>query len=100
MTSVRTPASFADLIRERFGLDLKNSATASRLIKEAVTAGMVKPLDEAAAPKMMQYLPFGHNHCGFYLLGTCWNGLEADVKCLSKRPGLLRKDYFVLFVAV
>ena len=58
MTTVRTPASFADLIRERFGLDLKNSATASRLIKEAVTAGMVKPLDEAAAPKMMQYVPF------------------------------------------
>jgi len=45
-------------IRERFGLDLKNSATASRLIKEAVTAGMVKPQDEAAAPKMMQYVPF------------------------------------------
>ena len=45
-------------IRERFGLDLKNSATASRLIKEAVTAEMVKPLDEAAAPKMMQYVPF------------------------------------------
>ena len=45
-------------IRERFGLDLKNSATASRLIREAVTAGMVKPQDENAAPKMMQYLPF------------------------------------------
>ena len=45
-------------IRERFGLDLKNSATASRLIKEAVTAGMVKPQDENAAPKMMQYVPF------------------------------------------
>ena len=45
-------------IRERFGLDLKNSATASRLIKEAVTAGMVKPQDEDAAPKMRQYVPF------------------------------------------
>ncbi len=45
-------------IRERFGLDLKNSATASRLIKEAVTAGMVKLLDEKASPKMMQYVPF------------------------------------------
>ena len=45
-------------IRERFGLDLKNSATASRLIKEAVTAGMVKPQDENAVPKMMQYVPF------------------------------------------
>ena len=41
-------------IRERFGLDLKNSATASRLIKEAVTAGMVKPQDENAASNMMQ----------------------------------------------
>ena len=45
-------------IRERFGLDLKNSATASRLIKAAVTAGMVKPQDEASAPTMMQYVPF------------------------------------------
>ena len=45
-------------IRERFGLDLKNSATAPRLIKEAVTAGMVKPQDENAVPKMMQYVPF------------------------------------------
>ena len=45
-------------LRERFDLDLKNSATASRLIKEAVTAGMVKPLDEVSTPKMMQYVPF------------------------------------------
>jgi predicted HTH transcriptional regulator len=45
-------------IRERFGLDLKNSAIASRLIKEAVTAGMVKLQDEDAAPKMRQYVPF------------------------------------------
>jgi hypothetical protein len=45
-------------IHERFGLDLKNSATASRLIKEAVTAGMVKLQDEDAAPKMRQYVPF------------------------------------------
>ena len=45
-------------IQGRFGLDLKNSATASRLIKEAVTDGIVKLRDEDAAHKMRQYVPF------------------------------------------
>ncbi|MBP2666492.1 MAG: putative transcriptional regulator [Firmicutes bacterium] len=57
-------------IRERFGLDLKNSATASRLIKEAVTSGMVKPQDEDAAPKMRQYVPFwAHEQLLILLVG-------------------------------
>ena len=45
-------------IRERFGLDVKNSATASRMIKEAVTAGVIKLYDEAAPPKLRQYVPY------------------------------------------
>lgn len=45
-------------LRERFGIDAKNSATASRLIREAVEAGAIKPYDEAAARKLMRYLPF------------------------------------------
>ena len=45
-------------LRERFGIEAKNSATASRLIKEAVDAGLIKPYEEGAAKKMMQYVPF------------------------------------------
>ena len=45
-------------LRERFGLDQSNSATASRLIKEAVEAGQIAPVDEAAAKKLMKYVPW------------------------------------------
>ena len=44
-------------LRERFGIEAKNSATASRLIKEALEAGMVVPHDATAAPKLMKYAP-------------------------------------------
>ncbi|HEX4419504.1 MAG TPA: hypothetical protein VH165_16440 [Kofleriaceae bacterium] len=46
-----------DLLRERFGLDERNSATASRLIKEAVEEGAIVPVDEDAARKLMKYMP-------------------------------------------
>lgn len=45
-------------IRERFGIEARNSATASRLIKEAVAVGAILPYDTEAAPKLMRYLPF------------------------------------------
>lgn len=45
-------------IRERFGIEARNSATASRLIKEAVAVGVILPYDTEAAPKLMRYLPF------------------------------------------
>jgi len=45
-------------VRERFGIEPKNSAAASRLIKESVAAGAVVPYDAEAAPKLMRYLPF------------------------------------------
>ena len=45
-------------LRERFGIEPRNSATASRMIKEAIDAGLIKPYDDAAARKMMQYVPF------------------------------------------
>ena len=44
-------------LRERFGIDAKNSATASRLIKEAFEAGMIRPYDKEAARKLMKYVP-------------------------------------------
>ena len=44
-------------LRERFGIDTKNSATASRLIKEALSAGVVRLNDPDAPPKMRRYVP-------------------------------------------
>lgn len=44
-------------LRERFGIDTKNSATASRLIKEALNAGFVRLSDPDAPPKMRRYVP-------------------------------------------
>lgn len=45
-------------VRERFGIEPRNRATASRLIREAVDAGLIEPYDPEAAPKLMRYLPF------------------------------------------
>lgn len=45
-------------VRQRFGLQPTNKATASRLIREAVEAGVIVPYDPDAAPKLMRYVPF------------------------------------------
>ena len=45
-------------LRERFGIEPQNSASASRLIREAVEGGTVLPYDAEAAPKVMRYIPF------------------------------------------
>jgi len=44
-------------MRERFGIDARNRARASRLIAEAVEAGAIVPADPTAAPKFMRYVP-------------------------------------------
>ena len=44
-------------LRERFGIDLKNSATASRLLKDAVAAGVIRLVDPEAPPKLRRYKP-------------------------------------------
>ena len=45
-------------IRDRFGIEPHNAARASRLINEAVEAGMIRARDPAAAKKLMRYVPF------------------------------------------
>lgn len=45
-------------LRERFGVEEKNKAAVSRYIREAVDAGMIRPVNEDAARKMMKYVPF------------------------------------------
>lgn len=44
-------------VRERFGIEPQNLAMASRLIREAVDAGVIVPYDPDAAPKLMRYVP-------------------------------------------
>jgi ATP-dependent DNA helicase RecG len=44
-------------LRERFGIEGKNSAMVSRVIKDAVNAGVVKPYDAEAGTKAMRYVP-------------------------------------------
>ncbi|MEA2031617.1 MAG: ATP-binding protein [candidate division Zixibacteria bacterium] len=45
-------------LRDRFGIDPKNSAIASRFIREATEANMIKPYDEEASRKYMKYVPY------------------------------------------
>lgn len=44
-------------LRQRFGIPTHNSATASRLIKEAVESDAIKPYDKEASKRMMKYVP-------------------------------------------
>lgn len=45
-------------VRERFGLTLKQSGMASKVITLSVKSGIVKPYDKNAGNKFMQYIPF------------------------------------------
>ena len=45
-------------IRERFGIESKNASQASRLIKEAVTAGVIKLYDPDVRDRDRSYVPF------------------------------------------
>lgn len=44
-------------LRERFGIEAKNSAMVSRIIKQACDLQWVKPYDAAAGSKAMRYIP-------------------------------------------
>lgn len=44
-------------LRDRFGLKESSSGSVSRLIKDAVEAKMIKPLDPTTAPRYMKYIP-------------------------------------------
>ncbi len=45
-------------LRDRFGISQQNSAIASRLISDAVEAGLITPFDPDAGRRFMQYLPY------------------------------------------
>lgn len=44
-------------LRNRFGLKESSSGSISRLIKEAVEVGLIKPLDPTTTPRYMKYIP-------------------------------------------
>ena len=44
-------------LRERFGIDEKNSATASRIIGMALEAGVIKPFDPSQGKRNARYVP-------------------------------------------
>lgn len=46
------------VLRERFGVEEKNKAIVSRIIKDVIDAGLIKLSDENAAPKMRRYIPY------------------------------------------
>jgi predicted HTH transcriptional regulator len=45
-------------VRQRFGIEPANKATASRLIREALDAGMIRLVSEDVADKLRAYVPF------------------------------------------
>ena len=44
-------------LRERFGLQSSNASAISRLIKDAVDEGVIKPFEPNTAPNHMKYVP-------------------------------------------
>ena len=46
------------VLRDRFGVDVKNMAIISRIIKATLTAGFIKLADENAALKSRRYVPY------------------------------------------
>ena len=45
-------------VRETFGLPPEKKAAATRVIRDCLAAGLIKPVDPSAAPKNMRYVPF------------------------------------------
>lgn len=44
-------------LRKRFGVNDSSAGNISRLIKEAVSKQLIKPLDPNTAPRYMKYIP-------------------------------------------
>lgn len=45
-------------VRERFKIEKRNAATASRLLADTVAAARIRPVDPDAANKLMRYVPY------------------------------------------
>lgn len=45
-------------LRDLFDINDKDKYKASRIIKDALEAKLIKPVDENTAPRYMKYIPF------------------------------------------
>ena len=45
-------------LRKRFGIEPRNSAMASRIIRDSVEAGVIRPYDQSSSRKYMRYVPY------------------------------------------
>jgi hypothetical protein len=45
-------------VRQRFGIEERNKATASRLLRDAVARELIVPYDKDSSPRHMRYIPF------------------------------------------
>ena len=45
-------------LRERFGIEVRNASTVSRILADAVDEGLIVVADPAAGPRLRRYLPF------------------------------------------
>ena len=45
-------------LRNRFGLDSKEISIVSRIIRDTISEGMIRPLDPDTAPRYLKYVPF------------------------------------------
>ena len=45
-------------LRERFGIEPKNNAMVSRIIKNTIDENLIKPYEEDTAPRYMKYVPY------------------------------------------
>lgn len=45
-------------LRERFGIEKQNSAIASKIIKDTVDEGLIRPYDDTVGTRAMRYVPF------------------------------------------
>jgi len=45
-------------LRQRLGVEQQNYATVSRIIRDAVNAGLVKAFDPETSKRYMKYVPF------------------------------------------
>ena len=45
-------------VRDAFGLGEKDKVKASRILRDTLEAGLIKPVDSSTAPRYMKYVPF------------------------------------------
>lgn len=45
-------------LRKRFGIEQRNAAKVSKIIKDTVSAGLIRPFDDSVGTRALRYIPF------------------------------------------